>query len=674
MKLTRARTSALGVAAALAAALLAFLAWHGLKVRPERLERAETARLAADLAPALRAEEQGAESRAHIQASLAGLSARSRAASALVRGALAFFDNDPAEAARLFGLAAAALPGDPHLPSFQAAANLRLGNPALALDLYRRALDLKTRAGAEALSLADDEMGATLALFLLGRPAEARDYAEKAWRTRLAALGPDDPETLAAANRLATAHISLDLPAEDLLRETYQRALLSGAPAAEILSESRLLLTVIYHQAGRQAELEDFFDQALALAMAAADQTDQAKSQPAAPPKPPAPEAEAGPPPDWEGLARALAGRNEALAADLWTRQVEALSDRPEDQRLPRRELVRAALAADQPERALAELGSFAPADWSEATERAVMGAEALARLGRWTEATGGLARTTDGLDALLEKARQAKRPQDPDLANLNLGLHLKLAELYLREGRVPQEAEIELRSALGRLDRQAAAKCPLVPEINLRLGRLTRTMGRPGDSREFYKRARAGAEALLKTGPEPAVKAALTEVVRAAAEESGQPVQKAAPTLPPPLPEPELLRLEMTALAALGRLAEFPNRLRPVQEEAARRFGAGGHEYLLYYSLELKWLEKSGRVEELTKALEAQAAAPPGRNEAEKRLNQGGALLYAARVNEKAGRRAEALRLYQAARAAWPEGEARRAEAEAALSRLASP
>jgi tetratricopeptide (TPR) repeat protein len=192
-----------------------------------------------------------------------------------------------------------------------------------------------------------------------------------------------------------------------------------------------------------------------------------------------------------------------------------------------------------------------------------------------------------------------------------------------------------------------------------------------------------------MATGLEPVVRTALNEVARAAAAESGKPGGPATTSSgagAPPLPEPELLRLEMTALAALGRLAEFPDRLRPVLEEASGRFGAGAWEYLLYYSLWLKWLEESGQVEELTRALEAQADAPPGRTEAEKRLNQGGALFYAARVNEKAGRRLDAVRLYQAARASWrdlmdqhldqPPGDDRRlsgrlAEAEAALARL---
>jgi len=661
---------------------LTALAWYGFKVRPARLDLAETARLAADLAPALRAEEPGLGGQTGVRARLAGYTPQGPAASALVQGALAFFDDDPAEAARFFDLAAGACPDDPHLPSFQAAANLRLGNHALALDLYRLALDRKTRAGADALDLAGDEMGATLALFLLGRPAEALQYVEKARQTRLDSLGPDHPETLAAANRLATTYVSLDLPAEDLLRETYQRALASGD--REALSESRLLLTVLYHQDGRQAELEEFFDQVLALAKpAVVDGTVVDGDAPATVPTPAAPTADTIPPADWERLARALAGRNEALAADLWAHLAATLEGRPDDQRRVRRELARAALGAGQAERALAELGSFPPADWFDSAERASLGAEALARLGHWPEAVGGLTRTVESLDAVLETGRRSGHAPDPALANLSLGLHLKLAELYLRQGRIPQEAEIELRSALSRLDRKTVALCPLAAEINLRLGRLTRTMGRPADSREFYKRARAGAEALLAAGPEPAVRAALAEVARAATEETGKASPKTSgpvPLGPPPLPEPELLRLEMTALAALGRLSEFNDRLRPVLEEAARRFGPGGREYLLYYSLWLKWLEESGRVEELTRALEAQAAEPPGRNEAEKRLNRGGALFYAARVNEKAGRRAEAAHLYQAARAAWqeldrPEGGPRLAdrlaEVEAALNRL---
>jgi tetratricopeptide (TPR) repeat protein len=687
LKLTRSRIIC---AAAVLGVFLSALAWYGFKVRPARLDLAETARLAAELAPALRAETTGPEGRIRIQARLDGRAARGPTASALLRGALAFMEDDPAGAARFFSLAAAACPDDPHLPSFQAAANLRLGNHALALDLYRLALDRKTRAGAEALDLAGDEMGATLALFLLGRPAEARQYVEKAWQTRLDALGPDDPETLAAANRLATTYVSLDLPAEDLLRDTYLRALLIPEDlGAEALSESRLLLTVLYHQAGRQAELEEFFDQALVFARKSvqADAASPPSSSPAPPVAEdavPSPAMDTAPPPasadqaDWEGLAQSLAGRNEALAADLWARLAANLDSRPEDQRRVRRELARAALGAGQTERALAELGSFPPADWFDAAERASLGSEALARLGRWPEAVSGLTRTAESLDAFLETAGRAP---DPALANLSLSLRLKLADIYLRQGRVPQEAEIELRSALGR-HRKMAALCPLAPEINLRLARLTRTLGRSADSREFYKRARAGAESLLATGPGPAVRAALTEVARAAEEESrpGKPAKTAKAAGPAPLPEPELLRLEMTALAALGRLSEFNDRLKPVLEEAAGRFGPGGREYLLYYSLWLKWLEESGRVEELTRALTSQAAEPPGRSEVEKRLNRGGALFYAARVNEKAGRQAEAVELYQAARAAWqdldrPEGAPRLAdrlaEVEAALSRL---
>jgi hypothetical protein len=687
----------IGVAALLGLVLagLISLAWYGLKVRPARLELAETTRLAAELAPDIRAEELEPEDRAQVRERLAGLTAHSPAATALLRGALAFLDDDPAEADRLFSLAAAACPDDPNLPSFQAAANLRLGNSALALDLYTLALDRKTKSAAEALDLAGDEMGITLALFLLGRPGEARQHMEKAWRTRLSALGPDDPETLAAANRLAATYVSLGLPAEELLRETYQRALAAGDRAAEALNESRMLLTVLYHQAGRQAELEDFFDQTLAAAPVSAE----AAPPPAEAGQVPGQTSAAGrEQPDWEALARALAGRNDALAADLWARLFETLDGNPEEQRRVRRELARAALGAGQAERALAELGAFSPADWFDAAERAEWGAEALARLGRWSEAVGGLTRAAESLDAFLDSARKSG-PPDPALANLGLGLRLRLAELYIGQGRVPQEAEIELRSALGRLDRQTVARCPLAAEINLRLGRLAGSLGRPAESRDFYKRAQIGAEALLAENPEPEVRAALTEVARAAVEESragGKARGPAAGTmagtpaagpagapagLPASLPEPELLRLEMKALAALERFAEFPERLRPVLEEAAERFGPGHLEYLLYYSLWLKWLEESGQVEELTWALKAQAAEPPGQGETEKRLNRGGALFYAARVNDQAGRRAEAVGLYQAARAAWrdldwPEGDqrlaGRLAEVEAALSRLA--
>jgi hypothetical protein len=113
---------------------------------------------------------------------------------------------------------------------------------------------------------------------------------------------------------------------------------------------------------------------------------------------------------------------------------------------------------------------------------------------------------------------------------------------------------------------------------------------------------------------------------------------------------------------------------------EVARRFGEDSREYLRYYSLKLKGLEEAGRVDELTRELLASAERPPGRNEAEKALNRGGALAYAARVNEAAaGRRERAAELYRQAWEAWRGrsedgfGASRKAVA-AALERLGHP
>ncbi|MDR3038348.1 MAG: tetratricopeptide repeat protein [Candidatus Adiutrix sp.] len=653
-----------------------------LQARAAERERAEVALLAADLASALRAEEPAAAARSRVAARLAGLEARSPAGSALLLGALAFFNGDPGEAARLFGQAAAARPDDPNLPSFQAAANLRLGNHALALDLYRRALDLK--AGAGGLARANDEMGAALALFLLGRAGEAQPLVEKAWRARLAALGPQDPDTLAAANRLATAYVHLGRldEAEVRLRETYQSALIRGEPAAEALNESRLLLTVLYNRSGRLAELEDFFDRELAAATAV-------KVPPSRPPLPSAAIAETETAPAagaadlaaWERIARALAGRDNALAADLWEKIAAAESPEAGGFGAARGlDLARAVVRAGRFERAEQVLTLLHPRNPAEETEWAILAAETWAGRGRLKEAEATLARAAEAFDAQLDAARKAGRKPDPGLVELDLSLHLKLAENFLAQGRVPQEAEIELRSALGRLDRRAAALYPAAAEATLRLARLTRALGRPGDSREFYKRAQAGAEAQLKAG-DPGARAALAEVARAAAEEaaSGRKIKPASARAPGPLalPEPESLRLELAALAALERLEEFPARLRPVLDEVTRRFGPESREGRLYFSLWLKWLEESGRMDDLTRELLAQAAAPPGGGETEKRLNQGGALFYAARANEKAGRRAEAAGLYQRAREAWLVLAADRrvagrlAEVEAALARL---
>ncbi len=138
----------------------------------------------------------------------------------------------------------------------------------------------------------------------------------------------------------------------------------------------------------------------------------------------------------------------------------------------------------------------------------------------------------------------------------------------------------------------------------------------------------------------------------------------------------PDSLRQELTALGALGRLTEFGPRLEPLLKEAEENHGRNSLAFMRYYSLKLKWLEESGQIDELTGELQAQADNPPGRNDLEKALNRGNALIYAARVNEKAGRNGPAASLYRQALEALSGFDqeaiaARRKSVEAALKKL---
>ncbi|MDR2947350.1 MAG: hypothetical protein LBV79_11480, partial [Candidatus Adiutrix sp.] len=219
----------------------------------------------------------------------------------------------------------------------------------------------------------------------------------------------------------------------------------------------------------------------------------------------------------------------------------------------------------------------------------------------------------------------------------------------------------------------------PAAGHIYLRLAALVGGMNRSVERDAYYRRAKGVAEALLKQAPDAAAQRELRDVLAQADSGLAAGSRKAAGTAPPEktaLPEADLLRLELAALASLGRPDEFQARLAPVLAEAAGRFGPVSQPYMRYYSLKLKGLEESGRVGELTAELTAQAADPPGRNEAERALNQSGALLYAARVNAQAGRTDTAITLYQQALAGLagreePTAAERRRQIEAVLATL---
>lgn len=711
---------------ALAALLIvaaALAAWYFLSVRPEKLAAQELSELTRLMFPVIRAEELSPEQLENGRRQLAAFKAQSRAGEQLLQGGLAFLDGDLKQAGQRFDAARLMAPENPWPISFLAAANLRQGNSALAAENYLQSLELKKKMKLPLLALASDQMGLALSYFLLHKTEEALAPAEQAYQNRQKNLGPTKADTLSAANRLAAIEVALgkNEDAEELLKQSYLAGLKGGSSTEAATEESILLLTVLLGQSGRLNELEEFLNQEAAEALAQADggaegpPTAELPPTAAAPPtiperaeqkiEPPQ-EREPSPRPvpmipvtaetlaQWEQTARALAGGNDALAAELWLHilQNRSLIEKKDvyhpDYRPAVLALVRAYIGSGQYERALADLKPLlenikdqASPEYRELVE---LMAESLEGKGSLPEAERlwqGLAETVDGRLTAALKGKKSPAPADVDLS---LHLHLKLAENMLRQGRVASEAVIELQSALRRPGKSAGSSPEAIP-VNLRLARIQWRTGQIKSAAETYRRAQSLAEAQLKKTSAPEAQAGLKELIQtAAAEAADLKAKKEAPPLVPEklraprpaLPSPDLLRLELSALEALGQLPQFGPHLEPVLKEAAAAYGPTSQAYMRYYSLKLKWLEESGQVDELTKELLAQADNPPGRNAAEKALNRGSALVYAARVNEKSGRAKEALELYQKALEALSGFDeapiaARRAAVEEALQKL---
>ncbi len=758
-------------------------AWYLGVVLPERRALEELGRLAEDLAPVLRAETLDPERLTRAREHLKVLTAQGRAGQELLSGAAAFLADDLKEADRRLATARSLAPEEPYLASFRAAVNLRQGNTALAKEMYLKSLALKSQANFKPVTLTDDQLGLALGLFMLHRPAEALPLAEQAWQARHKYLGADDPDTLAAANRLATIYVALkeNSQAEDLLKMTYQAALLKGPEAAAALEETRLLLTILYNQTGRLGELQELFSRdsdfgpgeieppKLASLAGEGGWTEAGPSfapgfepefvpeftpvaptpvtppEPASAPEPapvlppepaastptvtlepeplateaaPAGDAQAEPPapllvaPDqatpenlafWEKTAQGLVGHDDDLAIDLWDKiiferqRLDNLEPQAPALRPAQMALVRACLDTGQYERAAEELQPLLNTAGGQASDDfltlSALMAESLEGEGRWREAETHWLAAAEAVDDRLEARTRAKKGFAAEDVARSLDVHLKLAENILHQGRGRLEAEIELRAAVGRLGQSPPlGEYPGLSRVYLRLARLAWDSRQTDNSAEFYRLAQASAEASLANDPEASVRESLTEVLEEAQAEARDLAAKKSPPKPAKKgaardrdpkstdpPSPEQMRLTLDALSALGRLAEFQDRLTPVLGEVARRFGEGSREYMAYYSLKLKGLEEEGRLDELTAELAARAEFPPGRNEAERALNRGSALIYAARVNERAGRMDAAANFYQQALVALSGRSeetlvARRRSVEEALVRLKGP
>ncbi|MGL4209696.1 MAG: tetratricopeptide repeat protein, partial [Candidatus Adiutrix sp.] len=229
---------------------------------------------------------------------------------ALINGALAFLSDDLSAAAQNFDEALNMRPDDGEILSFKAATAVRLGNTAHGGELYLRALEFKQNLNLPPLRWACDQLGLSFSLFLMGHPKAALPLAQGALDTRQLFLGENSPQTISAANRVATIHMALGdhEQAEALLLSTYQHAKDNEAQLAPLLEETTLLLTALYGQLGRPDDLILVLNTPpLAL-----------EADPLAlKPETPAPILSAEDRLKWEDLAESLAQGKSPLAGDL---------------------------------------------------------------------------------------------------------------------------------------------------------------------------------------------------------------------------------------------------------------------------------------------------------------------------------------------------------------------
>jgi tetratricopeptide (TPR) repeat protein len=269
------------------------------------------------------------------------------------------------------------------------------------------------------------------------------------------------------------------------------------------------------------------------------------------------------------------------------------------------------------------------------------------------------LAGDRPGAEASLRRELAMVDYRGPEAIDQIAKISLRLADNLLAQGRQPIEAELELMAGLTRMEglarRAEIDKRPWAALLHLRLGLLLRTMSRASDSRDFLRRAERAVAAGRAAHPEASswydgLGNLIGQASRAGASVAAKidltPLYALEPPATRPAREPadpQIMRLELSALKLLGRTADFRPMIESAMAWAASTSGRGGQLHRRYQSLFLKYLEESGDVESLLAALDDLAenhGLPPGREAVALKTS---ALRYRARILADNGRLSEA-------------------------------
>jgi tetratricopeptide (TPR) repeat protein len=266
-------------------------------------------------------------------------------------------------------------------------------------------------------------------------------------------------------------------------------------------------------------------------------------------------------------------------------------------------------------------------------------------------EAGGDLEGAAESLRSAREIAATLPGTDEQTLTSLII-ITLRLSDIVRKQGRPPIEAEMELVSGLTAMRKIASAKDlenhPLSPVLYLRLANLVGSMGgRSKEANAYRGLAGKSLAAALKSHPEHSGHVdAMTKVFEGSRGGRGDDdslgyLWKA--TLPAERARrgpgsPDSMRLELTALKLLRRIDEFGPMISQAVAWSAETHGAGSPAHRRYQSLNLKYLEESGDMRALLKAIDGLIADPGTVQEPDRTTIMVAALKYKARILEQEG------------------------------------